>query len=556
MTHEGFDKGAMLDDRIAIVGRAGYGKTNAAKVGVESLLKKRRRVCILDPTDAWYGLRVGKNGRDAAFPVVIFGGQKADLPINEHAGATLGEAVAKSHESCIVSIADFIGEGARRRFASDFLGALYHHNKAPLHLIVDEADLFAPQKPMTPGDNILLARMSQIVRRGRLKGFFPWLITQRPAVLNKDVLSQADVLCAFNLTSSQDRRAIGAWIEGQADKAEEKSLLAMLPKLPRGEAMLWAPGRGILERRSFPLSETFDSGRTMAHGETRHAARLRPLDVGKLRDALAVVVAEQESNDPSKLKKQIADLKRELDRAKNAATAAAPDRSALAAKFSEGHDIGVAEGYAMASDAHRPLILAMRAELAAWVDRFEKDIAKIAPPARKAQSIAPPIARAPANAATNGAGPATLPKAHAAILTVLCQLGGTADGPRVAAITGYSVNGGSFRTYLSALRTAGYVAPGPSPYSITDAGRAALGHYDELPVGPAALAMWIGRLGKGAGTILRALADRGGEATSADLGDATGYAAAGGSFRTYLSKLRTLGLVTGSATLTLHGDLR
>ena len=37
-------------------------------------------------------------------------------------------------------------------------------------------------------------------------------------VLHKDVLSQADILVSMKLTASQDRAAIGRWIEGQADR--------------------------------------------------------------------------------------------------------------------------------------------------------------------------------------------------------------------------------------------------------------------------------------------------------------------------------------------------
>jgi len=39
-----------------------------------------------------------------------------------------------------------------------------------------------------------LAASMEVVRRGRVRGFIPWLITQRPAVVHKDVLSQADIL--------------------------------------------------------------------------------------------------------------------------------------------------------------------------------------------------------------------------------------------------------------------------------------------------------------------------------------------------------------------------
>jgi len=49
---------------------------------------------------------------------------------------------------------------------------------------------------------------------GRVRGFVPWLIAQRPAVLHKAVLSQADILVSMKLTSSQDRAALGALDQG------------------------------------------------------------------------------------------------------------------------------------------------------------------------------------------------------------------------------------------------------------------------------------------------------------------------------------------------------
>jgi len=84
----------------------------------------------------------------------------------------------------------------------------------PLHLVLDEADLWAPQRIGADG-HALLGRVEEIVRRGRVRGFVPWLITQRPAVLHKDVLSQADILVCMKLTASQDRAAVGRWIDGQ-----------------------------------------------------------------------------------------------------------------------------------------------------------------------------------------------------------------------------------------------------------------------------------------------------------------------------------------------------
>ncbi len=48
---------------------------------------------------------------------------------------------------------------------------------------------------MQPDGYDLLQRVEEIVRRGRIRGFVPWLISQRPAVLHKDVLSQAESWC-------------------------------------------------------------------------------------------------------------------------------------------------------------------------------------------------------------------------------------------------------------------------------------------------------------------------------------------------------------------------
>ena len=46
-----------LDDRIAIVGTAGSGKTYAAKGFVERLLDIAARMAIVDPLGVWWGLR-------------------------------------------------------------------------------------------------------------------------------------------------------------------------------------------------------------------------------------------------------------------------------------------------------------------------------------------------------------------------------------------------------------------------------------------------------------------------------------------------------------------
>ena len=83
-----------LDDRIAIVGTAGSGKTYAAKGFVERLLDSGARVAIVDPLGVWWGLRASADGSAAGYPVVVFGGKHADVPITAEMGAALGRMIA------------------------------------------------------------------------------------------------------------------------------------------------------------------------------------------------------------------------------------------------------------------------------------------------------------------------------------------------------------------------------------------------------------------------------------------------------------------------------
>src|SRR5262245_49511204 len=138
---------AAMESRIAIVGTAGSGKTYAAKGMAEVLIGSAVRVCIVDPLGVWYGLRVLADGTTPAFPVVIFGGAHADVPIDDAVAPALAEVIGTSDLRCIVDLSGLDGFTARKRFMKDFAEALYRHNREPLHLILDEADLWAPQRP-------------------------------------------------------------------------------------------------------------------------------------------------------------------------------------------------------------------------------------------------------------------------------------------------------------------------------------------------------------------------------------------------------------------------
>lgn len=321
---------AALEQHIAIVGKTGSGKTFRAKGEVERLLRNRQRVCIIDPTGAWYGLKSSADGKSAGFPVVIFGGDHADVPINEHAGEALGKLIAETSTSSIIDLTG-LGTNARHRFAERFFESLYQHNRDPLYLVTDEADEFAPQSG-APGTERMLGAFDRIVRRGRIKGFRVWMISQRPAVLNKNVLTQAGTLVAMRLPASQDRKAVELWIKGQADESQADAMMSSLASLPRGCGWTWAPEQGVLEKGVSPNISTFDSSRAPEIGTRVSAPRkIAAVDLTQIRQAMAEAIEEAQANDPRELRKKLSQAQAELRKALSA-TKAAPAKDSAETK--------------------------------------------------------------------------------------------------------------------------------------------------------------------------------------------------------------------------------
>ena len=513
----------ILDDRLAIVGTTGSGKTYAAKGMAEALITGGARVCIVDPLSVWWGLRAGADGDAAAgLPVVILGGTHGDVPIGEHDGEKLGRMLASTAAQCVVDVSELGSGAAQRRFMRAFLTALYDNNREPLHLVLDEADLWAPQRP-GPEHAVLGGKVSEIVRRGRVRGFIPWLITQRPAVLDKDVLSQADVLIAMKLTASQDRAAIGGWIEGQGDRAFQKKLLAALPRLERGTGWVWAPGRAMLEQVTFPPIATFDSSRTPERGEqARPLGRLAAVDAAAF---AALLQAEPAAHDAA------APLGGELDRAY---------RRGRAEGYDEGFEAGkIAWANSLLEATHR------------FTEALRDAGARFAEHANHLQPIqtrqpGPSAATAPEpepQAATSQDGADRTADALAAgakrILKVLAaRHPARLSEAQWATLARMTRTGGTWTAYRRSLQGAGMVEHAGRRWSVTPAGLAESGAASRTPMSPAeVLTQWKTALGTGPARLLDALLAHPEGLTREQLAALVRMSPGGGSFNAYTRAL-------------------
>ena len=171
-----------VTEAFAIVGQRGAGKTVMAKVLAEEMAEALQPVCVLDPLGVWWGLRSSADGKGPGKPYVILGGDHADVPLEPRGGEVVADFVVDEPAWTIVDLSHF-RKAEMRRFATAFLSRVYHRNRHPLHLIVDEADLFAPQQKQKE-ETELLGAMEDIVRRGRARGLGITMVSQRPAVLH------------------------------------------------------------------------------------------------------------------------------------------------------------------------------------------------------------------------------------------------------------------------------------------------------------------------------------------------------------------------------------
>lgn len=547
---------AALEETVAILGMIGSGKTYAAKGIVEYLLTRERRVCIIDPTGVWYGLKALANGKPG-FPVVVFGGDHADIPITEDHGTALGKMIGDPRMPASIIDVSGLLLSEQRRFMTAFAESIFHTNRKALHLVIDEADAFMPQKPQ-PDQTTMLNRWDRVVRRGRVRGFRVTMITQRPAVLNKDVLSMAGTLIAMKLTSPQDRDAIERWLVGQADREKGKAIINGLPKLKRGEGNVWSPGHEILKVVTFPKIKTFDSSRTPGEGEADPAEtklKFAPLDLD------AIVAKLREATPAPKGKRRQGSMLPAPATSVTITSAAPMGRQEIKAieadAFERGRRKGYVAGHNVATEAAAGALKSVQAEIAqALVDVAKRLRADSARPitwpdepasgtvlrfVAKHTNTAPPLSDEDRSARLEGAAGG----AEIGLLRVLIGRAPNAlSGKEWSTLAIMKPTGSTFRTYVSRLRSRGLIhETDGKKFTPSNAGIQAAGAVTRpSPLG--VIADWKRKLGAGPAAILQYLVEQYPNGRARDeIGERCNMQAGGSTLRTYLSRLKSSGLI-------------
>lgn len=538
-----------LEQHTAVIGKTGAGKSYAIRGIVETLLGNNKRVCIVDPKGDWWGLKSSANGKSEGFPVVIFGGEHADIPINSHCGAQVAELIATGNRPCILDFGGWM-PGERTKFWIDFAAGIFRFNNAPLWLVIDECHNFAPQgKVLDPDAGKCLHWTNRLGSEGRGRGLRIIMASQRPQKVHKDFLTCAETLIAMRVIHPLDKAPIKDWLDGAGDKEKSSTILSDLPMMVRGEAWAWSPEIRFFDKITFPKIRTYDSFAAPTLEGKLTPKGWASVDLDEVKSGLELVIQEAKANDPKELKRRIAELEKELAGKSVPVQKIEPfkdeDRAAVSKVAS---DIERARGEMEHLSGHFQALVDESIEIRKRLDSIECSFNK--PKivnvihSINSESISKSAFQT-LNRKSENTGGSGLGKCERAILTALAQY-----SPRsrtlnqIAILTGYSKNSGSFNNSMSKLRTAGFINRGQD-VQITEDGKRALGSWDPLPTGSELQELWCNRLGKCEREILKCLLWCYPNCKPVDeIAIDTGYSRSSGSFNNSMSKLRTLELIT------------
>jgi uncharacterized protein len=300
---------ATTGERDAILASSGMGKSYLTGVLLEETLENGCLVCVIDPEGEHFTLA-------ARYPMLIIGGEHGSLPLDEGAIDLYIEAMLESRLSAVFDLSEYVDEEQQQFYAliADHLFQAEQKYRTKIRLVVEEAQIYAPQRmaatSVRRGKKALhdpVQASQKIAKRGRKRAIDSLWATQRPASLNKDILSQCNRFWFGGIQSEQDYKAIRPFLN------EAGISFAAIKALKPGEFYYYAKGQTtqIKVRKRFCKH----AGATPEAGQNFRAAADSEMEGAMKALAAAVnrraVQKREEDSEVNRLKIVIRELEKE-----------------------------------------------------------------------------------------------------------------------------------------------------------------------------------------------------------------------------------------------------
>jgi len=283
----------ILTGRGFITGKSGSGKSNTASVVIENLLSNNFPVLIVDTDGEYYGLK-------EQFELLHAGAdEECDIVVSPEHAEKLANLALEQNVPIILDVSGYLDDDE----AQELLTAVARHLfakekklKKPFLMLVEECHEYIPEGGgMTEAGKMLI----KIGKRGRKHGLGIVGISQRPADVKKDFITQCDWLVWHRLTWNNDTKVVGRILGSEyADAIEE---------MDDGEAFLVTDWSESLRRVKFHKKRTFDAGATPG---------LEDFERPDLKSVDGDLVSELQgiSDEKARRESEIADLRQEVEK--------------------------------------------------------------------------------------------------------------------------------------------------------------------------------------------------------------------------------------------------
>ena len=218
---------SIISQVMFVTGKRGSGKSWTAAVIMEEYERLGLQFVCFDALDAH-----GYLGEQLSNVVALRPGPAETINMKE-----LVETIRATPKSVVISMAG-MPLAKQQEMISEYCEALLEGTLGKgIMTVFEECQDFIPQmgKPNSADAIIRLCKL------GRALGYGATLISQRPAGVGKEALSQASIYLVHNVINARDLKALDDQLSFGTDKKTIKRMLDGIAKAKKGEIIVYAP---------------------------------------------------------------------------------------------------------------------------------------------------------------------------------------------------------------------------------------------------------------------------------------------------------------------------
>ncbi|MFC7213245.1 helicase HerA domain-containing protein [Saliphagus sp. GCM10025334] len=239
----------LLTGRGFVTGKSGSGKSNTASVIAEELLEAGFPLLIVDTDGEYYGLKEEYEMLHAGAD------EECDIQIGPEHAEQMASLALEENVPVILDVSGYLDEEEADELLRETARQLFVKEKKlkkPFLLVVEEVHEYIPEGGGMGETGRLLIKIG---KRGRKHGLGILGISQRPADVKKDFITQANWLVWHRLTWENDTNVVGRIID--SEYAE------LVSELEDGQAFVQTDWMDAGVRKiQFRRKRTFDAGAT------------------------------------------------------------------------------------------------------------------------------------------------------------------------------------------------------------------------------------------------------------------------------------------------------